>query len=485
MLIAIVDIGSNSVRLVFYDYASGYPQPVFNEKVTCTLGEGLESGGHLPEHAKENVRRTIARYGLLIRARRPDMVKVLATAAIRESMDGSAFAEELSDIIGYPITILSGAEESLYAAYGVAATTWQPQGIVVDMGGGSVDIASIKDDGTCTPIISIPHGALYFTTYHQNHGTALLKTHLTKLFKSLKKHPARTLYAVGGSFRAVASHHMARTHYPLHIIHDYTLSQKEIAALHAQILEDTHNNIPLADVPKRRVPALIPTTLLLQTLMQTSSATECVFSSAGIREGALSVAMELHTSHYDPLLAMMQSLHSILTDDAYIHALSVWITQLLPLSAAMTRIVHAFCYISEIAAPMHPDYRAEYAYERVIATQGYGLTHREQVILALAAYFRYRSKLKLKHPTLSLLNDQDKHLAYAMGRLADIAYSVSGGSADMLQHFAMHYHAPSKKLTLQNITPHYHLPDELTTLSEQLSQSISALHESSRLLHAQ
>jgi exopolyphosphatase/guanosine-5'-triphosphate,3'-diphosphate pyrophosphatase len=468
MLVAIIDIGSNSVRLVFYDYARGYPQAIFNEKVTCYLAEGLEQIGKLSSSAKQKAISTITRFAQLIKTRKPTLTKILATAAIREAIDGAEFAKELEAILQHEITILSGEKEAIYAAYGVIATTWQPEGIVVDMGGGSTDISYIDDCGKPSFITSIPHGALYFSLYNDKHGGKQLQAHISKLLKQIKKLSCHNIYAVGGSFRCIAGHHMARTNYPLHIIHDYVININDFKSLKSQIDIDLKNNIPLIDVPKRRHSAIQPSIILLTELAKITEAKNIVFSSAGIREGALAIAMQLHETPPDPLISMMRSIHSILIEDTYVEALNDWIKSCITITTEQARLLYAFCYISEIAANMHPDYRAEYAFERIIAIQGYGLTHKEQVTLALSTYFRYRSKLKLKHEALQLLQESDYNFAWIIGRLACTAYELSAGSAELLANFKITEHNNRYEVRAINGAI---LPLELSEINPQITSN--------------
>ncbi len=476
MLVAIIDIGSNSVRLVFYDYAKAYPQAIFNEKVTCTLGDGLAENGKLCESAKQQVRQTIRRFKALIEARKPELVEILATAAMRDAADGRAFADELSNIINHKIQILSGEQESIYAAYGVLATTWKPCGVVVDMGGGSTDISHIDELGRANSITSIPHGAIYFAQYSQKHGGKKLHEYLQKLLAPLKAFTVANIYPVGGSFRAIATHHMARAEYPLHIIHDYCLNTTQLKQLRHNIEADFATNTALVDVPKRRQNAILPALLCLQKIAEITGANQCVFSSAGIREGALAVAMNLHINPPDPLIAMMRSIHSILIDDAYVHHLCSIINDIIPIKTYEPRILLAFCYISEIAANMHPDYRAEYAFERIIAIQGFGLTHQQQAMLALASYYRYRSKLRLKHPALALLNEEMRNFAYVIGRLANISYSLSGGSATMLSCFNISFDANAQTLVI-NSQIECAAPLEMPEIHTQLNELIAIFNQ--------
>lgn len=436
MLIAVIDIGSNSVRLVFYNYDKGYPQAIFNEKVTCSLGQGLQDNNNLLGKAeKQKAKQTIIRFSELIKARQPEIIEVLATAAIRDADDGHEFATELENILQNPIKILSGEQESIYAAYGVIATSWQSQGIVIDMGGGSTDISYINEKYEVQPITSIPHGALYFAWYQQEYGNKKLIQYLTKLLQPAKFYKTTNIYLVGGSFRAVAAYHMATINYPLSIIHDYELTIERLNQLSQKAEANIAEAISFKNVPKRRQNAILPAILCIQHLAIITDAKNYIFSSAGIREGALAINMDLCSGNSDPLIATMRSINSQSFENRYIEKLSNLLLSILPEMQNEKRLLQAFCYISEIAANMHPDYRAEFAFERIIAIQGYGLTHIQQVMLATCVYFRYRNKLKLKHNALKIINEDQKDLAYVIGRVANIAYGLSAGNGEMLEKF--------------------------------------------------
>jgi exopolyphosphatase / guanosine-5'-triphosphate,3'-diphosphate pyrophosphatase len=447
MLAAVIDIGSNSVRLVMYQYLGHHAQPVFNDKVTCGLGRGLVAGSTLDREAKELTRTTIRRFRQLLDARKPRMVKVVATAAIRESLDGREFAAELSEILGYPVEVLSGIEEATYAAKGVSISTYRPEGLVVDLGGGSMELARLYTEGQVDPECSIPKGSLGFADYYAKHGQPKLEALLKKLLAPCSQVPVKTIYAVGGSFRAIASHHMKRHHYPLHIIHDYLLSRKALEETVTTIQNDLKKGEKLVGVEGKRVGAIIPACIILLTLMKHVKAKHVVFSSAGIREGALRMSAKQEIP-YDPLIAMMQAIPKVMGNSGYVDSLHIWITDILPCSPQENRMVQAFCHVSEIATAVHPSYRAEFAFERMLATLGYGMTHDEQVMMALTLYHRYRAKLKLEHPALTLVSARQRHFAYAVGQLADLAYSLSAGCETLLMRYVVVRDSDSGRITV-------------------------------------
>ncbi len=479
MLAAVIDIGSNSVRLVLYQYSGHHAQPVFNDKVACGLGKGLVKGKNLDEDTKEQARFTIRRFRQLLDARQPELVKVVATAAIREAEDGKDFADELGMLLGHPITILSGMEEAVYAAKGVGVSAYRPEGLVVDLGGGSMELARIHADGEVEAECSIPKGALGFADDYAKEGEDCLETSLKKLLKSCSRDHADSVYAVGGSFRAIAGHHIKRHDYPLHIIHDYALPAKELSKLLKDIQSDLKKGDRLAGVEARRVEAMAPACVILLSLMKHVKADQVIFSSAGIREGAL--RMSEAELDYDPLMAMMKAIPKVMSNAQYVSALHTWMTAILPCTAQENRLVLACCHVSEIAAAVHPSYRAEFAFERMLATMGYGMTHDEQVMIALSLYHRYRAKLKLEHPALRLLRERQRHLAYAIGQLADLAYSLSAGCEKLLMRYRLALEETPGRTTV-NVegSDEVILPASVKNWCEGLGKAISALRSLER-----
>jgi exopolyphosphatase / guanosine-5'-triphosphate,3'-diphosphate pyrophosphatase len=475
MLAAVIDIGSNSVRLVLYQYTGHHAQPIFNDKVTCGLGKGLVAGKSLEEEAKEKTRATLARFRLILEARCPRMVKVVATAAIRESEDGAAFAAELSEILGHPVEILSGMEEATYAAKGVAVSSHLPHGLVVDLGGGSMELARIAPDGVVTPQCSIPKGSLGFADYYAKHGQKKLEVFLKDtLQKACEKTVLPTVYAVGGSFRAIASHQMKATQYPLHIIHDYALSYSALQSILKDMQEGLKKQNKLIGVEARRLEAVVPACMILLALMKHVGAKQVIFSSAGIREGALRLS-EKGEVPFDPLLAMMQAIPKVVSNAQYAKALSSWILSLLPCPVSEQRLVQAFCSVSEIATAVHPSYRAEFAFERMLATLGYGMTHSEQVMMALALYHRYRAKLKIEHPALALVDARQRHFAYALGQLADLAYHLSAGCEKLLMRYRVEQEGDQLAVASDSVRDI--IPADVVNWCEGISAALKALEK--------
>src|SRR5918993_1326733 len=140
----VVDLGSNSVRLVIFEGRGRNPSTIFNEKAVLGLGRGLQGSGRLNEDAIGAAMTVMARYGAIARAMRAEPLEVLATAAVRDASNGAEFVRALeARMPGVPIRILSGAEEARFAADGLFMGFPAADGVLGDLGGGSLELVRL------------------------------------------------------------------------------------------------------------------------------------------------------------------------------------------------------------------------------------------------------------------------------------------------------------------------------------------------------
>lgn len=434
---AVIDIGSNSVRLVLYELSGHHAQQCFNEKTACALGASLVNQSTLDETAKDRVRDTIRRFAEIIRFHQPQHVLAIATAAMRESDDGAAFAEELSDILGHQIRIISGMDEARYSGLGVISSSYKPHGISADLGGGSLDIARVTPEGA-TGVSSLATGTLGFIALRDKSGIAAIEQHVDAHCQHHKSALAcDMIYAVGGSFRAIAMHDMYLRNHPLRVVHDYVMNATMLDALYASMMvKASQPNIFFSGAPRKRQESMIPALVALRALMHVCGAAEVTFSSAGVREGVLHDTLRDELT-YDPLLAMIEAMPESRADTAYRAALSDWIYDALPQEYHDRRIIDAFTMVSEMATMVHPEQRAYMAYERMLATMAYGVTHAQQALLALACYHRYKTRIAPDCNEVRLLSEYELYYARLLGQLARLAHNLSAGNAHYLRQFTL------------------------------------------------
>lgn len=432
--VGIIDIGSNSIRLVIYDKNKRSPIPIYNEKVLCALGKGLATSGVLnPEGVimgKEALRRFIAM------GRNMEIVElhVIATAAIRDAKDGRDFTRWLEQTYNIKADIISGEEEARLGAYAVCSSIYRPQGITADLGGGSLELVRI-DNAIIDGHTSLPLGSLRMideSKFETLGDRDKLRKLIDKRFAEinwLDDEKTPNIYAIGGSFRALAKMHMVANNYPLQILHEYTVDAKQFLAFVREIASMSLEKLEkYPGGAAKRATALPGAAMVLDTLLSTSKAEKIVFSASGIREGYVYEKLPMRERDDDGLLFSCREFASRSGRSmAYGQELFDWMQPLLPKEdERMKRLRLAFCLLSDIALHIHPEYRGEWAFQRIIYSAFNSITHAERVTLALALYHRYQFKLKENWEQLKLLNNTDKAWAKLIGTSANLAYHLSG-----------------------------------------------------------
>ena len=202
--LGVIDIGSNSVRMVVYDTAHHPPEKIFNEKVICPLGRDLGTTGKLNPDAVADAYKALQAYKILSEVYQVSSLEVVGTAALRDASDGQNFIDHVRQTIGLTIRIISGDEEANYAARGVLMFAPEADGVVADFGGGSLELARIYDDKV-HDTISLPMGA-YRVQAMEDAARDKISDFLNPLLPRFGN--LQNLYAIGGSWRILALAYM-------------------------------------------------------------------------------------------------------------------------------------------------------------------------------------------------------------------------------------------------------------------------------------
>lgn len=394
----VVDIGSNSVRLVVYEGAVRSPTPLFNEKVLCGLGRSVASTGLLGETAVARALAALKRFHAIARILGVKNLRAIATAAVRDAKDGPGFIALGEKAIGTRIEILSGAQEAELAAFGIMMGFVDADGVAGDLGGGSlelIDLATTRLQHAAT----LPLGGLRLIDTAGDkleRAEAIADAEISRL-DWLQGAKGRTFYAVGGTWRALARLHMAATNYPLHVMHGYRLETRE-ALRFCEVIRRTKKiaAVPgFQEISRLRREVLPYGTIVLERLLRQLEPGQVVFSVFGIREGLLYKLLPAHERAKDPLISFCEA-YARLRSRSPEHAeeLRAWTD---PLFAGPgpeetpeeRRLRHAACLISDIGWRAHPDYRGEQSLNVIAHAALGGIDHPGRLFLALAVYFRH------------------------------------------------------------------------------------------------
>ena len=286
---AVVDIGSNSIRLVVYERLCRAPIALFNEKSVCALGRGLATTGRLGREEMDSALHALRRFAHIADALQAGEIEYVATEAVRSAENGAAFLTEAERAVGRPVAILSGHDEAYAAAVGVTHSFYRPHGVVGDLGGGSVDLSMVTPDGPTAPYGSLPIGTLSVTRMLLERdvpAARVIDERLESLSWLAGAAAGRSFFVVGGGWRALARVRLAMTDTPLKVVHDYRLTAEEAITLGRSIAaldDDELQTVP--GMPGRRTETVRAAALLLERVVRRLEPKRVVFSAFGLREG--------------------------------------------------------------------------------------------------------------------------------------------------------------------------------------------------------
>ncbi|UFN51469.1 Ppx/GppA family phosphatase [Roseomonas sp. OT10] len=434
-----VDLGSNSVRLVVFEGRGRNPQAIFNEKAVLGLGRGLETTGRLNEEAVAQALTILDRYRAVAEAMHAAPLEIMATAAMRDASNGPAFAEAVrARMPGVPLTILSGEAEARLSADGVLLGFPRADGILGDLGGGSLEVVDLSA-GRAGEAASLSLGVIRLGERAGGdpvRARAIAEADLATL-PWLARGKDRDLYLVGGAWRSMARIHMAQTRYPLSIVHHYVLRREEARDLCAVLINAKRAALEkLPGAPAKRVADLPFAAVALRRLLRATGAARVVFSANGLREGWYSRRLSPQMRAADPLLTASCDLATRFSRDLGMpRMLAGWTAPLFPDETEEERgLREAACWLSDVGSHDHPDYRAEQAFLRVLRQPGVGLDHHARAFLALTVALRYESAPdEATVATIRpLLGAAELRRAEILGAALRLAYTLSGGTPALL-----------------------------------------------------
>jgi exopolyphosphatase/guanosine-5'-triphosphate,3'-diphosphate pyrophosphatase len=441
--VAVIDIGSNSVRLVVYEGLTRSPTPLFNEKTLAGLGREVQTTGLLAADAVEKALGALKRFRALCDTMRVERLWVLATAACRDARNGRDFITAAEQLCRTKIDVISGQREAELTAFGVVSGFYRPDGIVGDLGGGSLELVDVHG-ARLKPGTTLPLGGLALQDRSDKSikkAEKLVKAALDDV-KLLKGGEGRSFYAVGGTWRALAQLHMAQMGYPLHVMHGYVIRAREaleFSRLVRRVNPETLSQIEVVNSARR---SLLPyAALVLEHIVREAEPRDVVFSALGVREGLLYSLLDAEERKKDALLATAQELNRLRSrSPQHGEELIEWTdafmaTSGIDESTEEKRLRHAACLLADIGWRAHPDYRGEQSLN-IIAHAGFvGIDHPGRAYVALAIFFRHvglahDEELSPRIRELATTRTLDR--ARVLGAALRVAYMVSASQPGVL-----------------------------------------------------
>ncbi len=444
--VGVVDVGSNSVRLVIFDGAARSPAYFYNEKLMAGLGAGVSETGKLNPQGRVRALGALRRFQLLAEGMDIAPLTAVATAAVREAEDGQDFIDEVMRETGLKLWVISGEEEARLSAQGVLLGWPDASGMVCDIGGSSMELAELTSGrvGTC---VTSPLGPQRLQSIK---GKKARRQHIRSIIDGLiarmHGHQDR-LYLVGGSWRAIARLDMERRGYPLHVQHEYRMTPKSVMATVDWIAENDLNEVRQRTGTSEARMALVPlASEVLQQLVRALRPHEIAISSYGIREGMLYEQMPDRLRRRDPLIEACRFAEA---KDARRPGFGAVLHEFLsPLfrgvAPGRARSINAACLLHDVSWRGHPDYRHEVCFDYVTRANLGGLTHTARVFVGTALLHRYKnSRDDTRFAALiELLPEKDLKQAEVLGKALRFGAMMAADTPEMMGRLDWH---PKKK----------------------------------------
>ncbi len=420
-LVGVIDVGSNSVRMVVFDGAARSPAYFFNEKVLCGLGRGLAETGRLNPEGRTRALATLKRFALLAHGMRLTNLTMVATAAVREAEDGPEFRAQIEAETGLRMRVIDGPEEARLSAQGVLTGWPEASGLVCDIGGNSMELAVI---GAGRVHATVTSALGPFRLQQVGGGKKGLRNHICNVLKDLRDEVGThhdALYLVGGSWRAIARLDMERRGYPLKVLHEYAMTPKSIRKTIDWIAEHEMSALrQMTGISEERISLVPLAAVVLRQLVRVFSPRAVYVSSYGIREGILYDQMPDTLRRRDPLI---EACHFMEHSSARLPGFGRKLYNfLLPLYRSRPperlRLIRAACLLHDVNWRAHPDYRADACFDTATRANLGGLDHMGRGYLGIALMYRYKTNgLRPRiREVAGLLTEADLAEAKMLGR---------------------------------------------------------------------
>ncbi len=429
--IGLIDIGSNSIRLVIYRSGGKLTHPQFNEREVCRLGMDVNTTGELGEKQMTLALETLRRFAMLARLSKVDVLEAFATEAVRRANNSADFLARAETILGITVMVISGQQEAFLSASGVCAGFRDPCGVVADLGGGSLELVSISEGKEIDrdQAMSLPCG--YLIAYDK----AAIDDFLDQV-KWLSLSKGQRLYAVGGVWRAMATAYSFMLKPRLDIVHGLSMMPNQLEDMMVSIEEKQGQ---MDGIPPARRPNMAQAIRLTRALISHLEPSEIIFSAFGVREGMLYDCLDLDSRGTDPLMDGVKEYAGMTSRfPKQGECLEKLMLPCLDHCDADTRrLAAACCYLCDLAWIEHPDHRAKLAVEKMLGLSVNGLTHGERVWMAGVLYARYEGVLPLNKNVMSILSGSARKTAKTVGLLLRMLMTFSGGITPVLDQITI------------------------------------------------
>lgn len=449
---AIIDIGSNSIRLVVYQGPARLPAILFNEKVMAGLGRGFAATGTIDSDALKVARIALARFAAVAREMEVTRLRTVATAAVRDAANGDVLLDD-ARALGLDVELLSGEQEAIAAGLGVLSAIPNADGIVGDLGGGSLELVRVKA-GAVQERVSFPLGVLRIGAL-RTAGSRRFDRHVAQAIEQAGWRDRGTglpLYLVGGSWRSLARLDMHITGYPLPVIHQYEMRPEAVTRVGRTLSHIAKGKLrAIPSVSNARAPTLGDAGALLGVLLRHLGSVTTIVSAFGLREGLLYEALGPEERRLDPLIVAARDEGRRLGRFAeHGDLLDAWIAPLFTGDAPpLARLRHAACLLADVGWRANPEFRAERGVEIALHGNWVAIDAHGRALIAQALFTGLGGGTETPDPIGALAEPAELKRAMAWGMAMRLGQRLSGGLAGPLQRSSLFDSGGTLGLSLQ------------------------------------
>lgn len=438
--VAVLDIGSNAVRLVVYDGRNRAPVKIHNERDVCSLGADLGKTGRLSPEGVTRALKSIGRFAALITAMKIKQVEAVATAALRDASDGPDFIARVQKDFGLKIRVIDGEEEARLSAVGVMMNGLGSRGIIGDFGGGSLELIVVENNRVKDKA-SLPIGSHRLHAIDGRDAQVHMVDAQLQTVAFLKKYKDCDFYALGGSWRTMAKAHMRMVDHPLKVMDQYTLTGAQALDFAGLMSQQSLASLEkTAGMSKKRVQDMGVAALCMARVLETLQPARVIFSATGLREGAIYDALPPAVQKQDALIASCRKIAlkiSRFDDLKSFRQMADWLAPLFPAQdSGFFRHLEAASLLSDTGWFEHEDYQAQHAFDRILLLPFYGIDHTGRAFLALANYVRYAGTglEDVARVARKILTEEGITLAITAGLAMRVGYLLTGGALSLLKN---------------------------------------------------
>lgn len=480
---AVIDVGSNSVRLVLYRIEGRAMTPFFNEKVMAGLGRNLSTTGSLSPQGVEQALQALTRFGALIRAHDVRRVHAVATAAVRGAKDGASFAARVRAEAGVDLRIIDGAEEARLSALGVLAGTPSADGVVGDLGGSSLELIEVTPEGPMRGE-TFPLGPLSIMNGEMFDPVRIARVVDESLARSQvlrAQQRGRPFYAVGGAWRALGRVDIALRRHPLRVLHQHEMSRAEVLRVADFVAKQSRKSLEkFEEAAAKRADSLPYAAIVLERVIHLGGFDRVVLSSYGLREGLLAAEMGQEARAMDPLIAGAEAFAAGGARQCpFGRVLDDWIA---PIFAAQEPVFGpdrakvlraAAARLSDLGGALHPDQRPGVMYDLVLRAPFAAISHPERAFLAAAVHHRYTRSAPENQAYERLLTDAQRRSAMVLGFALRLGADLSGRAEEILKDFSIVFADGALRLRVASNSRHM-LTEQVVKRLESVAGALGA-----------